>query len=287
MKNLLLIILIFAIGLTSCEEFNSDKDQDFLFKIGDDLEYSYADIRLYDSSTHILYFTTNHPEFENCNQCSFSFYVDGDIIYQGSFWPSFLCSLPSGVIVSTCPFFYPAYTLRFEYYGGDEPDSRNDSRIISVLKENGYLHSGISISINSMEIDGSQLNFSFTVTNMDESDLLILDINKMGPNLFHYFTNGLVIFDLNNTVVFTSNIEHQAPSPWNTWKIDWLSKLKSGQSEQFTIDDTLDAPLNPGNYNAFFEFPGLGFQVDINELFQDDARIWLGDVRVTEKLTIL
>jgi len=43
MKGYLLIVLIFAIGLTSCEEFNSDTDGDFLFKIGDDLEYSYND----------------------------------------------------------------------------------------------------------------------------------------------------------------------------------------------------------------------------------------------------
>ena len=131
------------------------------------------------------------------------------------------------------------------------------------------------------------LNFSFTVKNWDESDLLILDINKMGPNLFHYFTNGPVIYDPNNNLNVKISMEHQDPSPWNGWEISWLSRLKSGSSEQFTIHYTLDEPPNPGVYNVFFEFPGLSRQVELSELFQDGARIWLGDILVVNKLTIL
>jgi hypothetical protein len=279
MKGSLLIILIFVISLTSCDEFNSETEGDLLFKIRDDLEYSYDDIKLYDSSTHILYFRTNHPEFENCNQSSFSFYVGEDKIYQGSFWPSYLCSFPTGIFISTMPFFYPDYTLRIEYAGGNEPDSRNHPRIIHALKKHDLLHSGLSVAINSIEINGSQLDFSFTVTNRDQTDLLILDIDKMDPGLFHYFTNGLVIYNLNNTLVFKNTIEHQTPSHSNTWWIDWLSVLNSGKSKLFKILYPIDEAISPGNYHASFAFPGL-YHVGIDQLFQDNGRIWLGDVLV-------
>lgn len=284
-KNTLLFIIIFAISLTSCDEFNSGTDGDFLFKIGDDLEYSHDDIKLYDSSTHILYFRTNHPEFENCNQSSFSFYVGKDKIYQGSFWPSYLCSFPTGAFISTMPFFYPDYALRIEYAGGNEPDSRNHPRIINALKKHNLLHSGVSAVINSIEIDGSQLDFSFTVTNRDQTDLLILDIDKMGPGLFHYFTNGLVIYDSDYNNIFSSTIEYQSPSHSNTWRIDWLSVLNSGKSKQFKILYPIDEAISPGNYCASFAFPGL-YYVGIDQLFKDNARIWLGNVRAGKEITI-
>jgi len=285
-KITLLIILIFAISLTSCDEFNSGTDGDFLFKIGDDLEYSHDDIKLYDSSTHILYFRTNHPEFDEIEKSSFSLYADGDKIYQGSFWPPYLCSLPPGVFISN--FFYPDYVLRFEYYGngGVEPDLRNDPRIINALKRHDLLHSGLSVAIDSIEINGSQLDFSFTVTNHDQTDLLILDIDKTGPGLFHYFTNGLIIYDSNYNNIFSSNIEYQTPSQNDAWEMDWLSILKSGKSEQFRIIYPIDETVSPGIYTAHFRFPGLSHQVDINELFQDGSRIWLGDLSLTKEITI-
>lgn len=284
MKNFLPCILIFALGLTSCEEQNSDTEQDFLLKIGDDLKFSYNDVKFYDSSTYMLYFKTNHPELKNHEKLSFSFYVGGEKIYQGSYWPPYMCSLPTGVFVY--PFFYPDYVMKFEHSGIDEPDPRNDPRIINAFKKHNLLHSGISVEINSIKIDGSLLIFSFTVKNQDESDLLILDINKMGPNLFHYFTNGLVIYNLNYTSDVKISIEHQAPAVRNSWEISWLSKLKSGSSEQFMIHYTLDELPNQGEYNVFFVFPGLSHQVELVELFQDGSRIWLGDVRVDTKFII-
>ncbi|MCJ7713644.1 hypothetical protein MUO66_04215, partial [Candidatus Bathyarchaeota archaeon] len=143
-----------------------------------------------------------------------------------------------------------------------------------------------SLIIDNIEINGTQLTFKFTVTNHDRSDLLIIDLDKTGPNLFHYFTNGLRIRDSVYNEVFSSNIEHLTPSPWNGWEIDWLSHLKSGKSRQFTINYLISSPLNPGEYDAIFEFPGLAFQVSKDQLYQGNSRIWLGDVQITRKLTI-
>jgi hypothetical protein len=52
----------------------------------------------------------------------------------------------------------------------------------------------------------------------------------------------------------------------------------------FTIHDTIDTPLNPGEYWANFRFPGLAYQVSKDQLYQGDARIWLGDVQVSKRI---
>ena len=289
MKESLLTGVAIILTLSSCESnlFNNT-DDGYLFKADNGLEYKYSDFELYDSSTHILYFKTDHPEFNTEKSSTFSVLADGEKIYKGVFWPSYFSSLPHGPYISSFPSFYPEYALRIEFISiDDQPeDTRNDPRIISALKEHGLLHSGLSVSINSISLKGTQLNFNFTVTNKDETDLLILDPEKTGPNLFHYFTNGLFIRTLTYEEVFSSSVQVEIPSPWDSWKPGWLSELKSGEFRQFYINYTIGSSIDPGVYLASFEFPGLAFQVARDQLWQGNNRIWLGDVRVTRKITL-
>jgi len=44
--------------------------------------------------------------------------------------------------------------------------------------------------------------------------------------------------------------------------------------------------LQPGEYKASFEYPGLSYQVGLDELFQDGARVWLGEIGINEIITI-
>jgi hypothetical protein len=290
MNKSLLTGAAIILTLSSCESslFNNT-DDGFLFKADNGPEYKYGDIELYDSSTHILYFKTSHPFFNTEKSATFSVLADGEEIYRGVFWPPYSSSLPYGAFIgSYLTSFYPEYVLRIGFIAIDnEPeDKRNDPRIISALKEHNLLHSGLSASINSISIKGTQLNFNFTVTNKDKTDLLILDPEKTGPDLFHYFTNGLTIRTLTYEDVFSSSLQAEVPSPWNSWKPGWLSEIKSGGSRQFSINYTVRSSINPGVYLASFEFPGLAFQVTRDQLWQGKNRIWLGDVRVTKKITL-
>lgn len=288
MKMSLLIGTVIILTLTSCESLFNNSNNEFLFKADNGLEYKYSDFELYDSSTHILYFKTNHPEFKTEKSSTFSLLADGEEIYKGVFWPPYSSSLPLGPYISSFFSFYPDYTFRIEHMTIDNKpdDPRNDPRIISALKEHNLLHSGLSVIINSISKSGSQLTFKFAVTNQDATDLLILDLEKTGPNLFHYFTNGLSIRKLTYEEVFSSNIQPLTPSPWDSWTTDWLSVLKSGDSRQFTINYTITSPLNSGEYNALFEFPGLAHQVTKDQLYQNNKRVWLGDIQVTKKITV-
>lgn len=169
MNKSFLIVSTIILSLTSCERINSDNYSDPILKIGDNLQYSYNDFELYDSSTHILYFKSNHSEIADSKQSSFAFYSDTFKIYQGSFWPGFLSSFPADPYISSFPFFYQNYALRINFMFIDQgkADPRNDDRLISAFKNRDLLHSGLSGEIKNIVKNGSQLTFSFVVTNRD------------------------------------------------------------------------------------------------------------------------
>jgi hypothetical protein len=284
MKNLLVLLAFYLLISTACEK----TDLDVFFKLGTGQEYSSRDIELYDTSTHILYFKKNQDYLENMYENSFSFLNNGEIIYHGSFHPGYSSSTPNGPFIWSPPM-YGTFALKIDNWSHpDKPDVRKDPTMINILNQNNLLHSGLQISASSINIQGSQLSFKFTVTNQDQTDLMIIDPNKTGPNLFHYFTNGLYIRDLSHNEVFSSNIQHQAPDPWNSWKIEWLSELKSGESSEFTIIYTIENPIASGEYETSFEFPGLGIggQISKDQLYQGNSRIWLGKISTKKSLAI-
>ena len=284
MKNLLVPLAFSLLVLTSCEK----TDNGVFFKLGSGQEYRFRDIDLYDTSSHILYFKKNQDFLEKMYENTFAFLYNGEIIYQGSFHPGYSSSMPFGPFIMSPPM-YGTYALKIDNWPSpNKPDVRKDPTLINILNQNNLLHSGLTISESSINIQGSQLTFKFTITNQDRTDLMIIDPNKTGLNLFHYFTNGLYIKDLSNKEVFSSNIQHQKPDPWDSWKIEWLSELKSGNSKEFTIIYAIENPLASGEYETSFEFPGLGVggQVSRDQLYQGTSRIWLGRISTNKSLTI-
>lgn len=281
MKKYLTIGIVSLLILFSCEK----EYKEIFLRLGNGKEFRFSDIALYDTSVNIIYFREGYEGFTKTNSESFTFLDNGYLIYSGTFWPGYSSSIPSGPFIYS-PSMMQDYALEIVNWYNTGTDVRKSPRMISVLKEHGLLHSGLAISQSSIDIAGTQLTFRFTVTNMDESDLLIIDINKTGPELFHYFTNGLYIRNSDNQEMFSSNIQHHTPDPWNSWKIDWLSELKSGASKEFTISYTLSNSIPAGEYKASFEFPGLSYQVKIDELHQGTGRIFLGDLSFRRKFTI-
>jgi hypothetical protein len=281
MKKYLFVVIPFLLILLSCEK----TDSEVFFKLGSGKEFKFSDIELYDTSANVLYFKDGHDEFRKFDYDTFTFLNRGDEIYSGSFWPGYSSSTPSGPFI-WAPSMMGNFALQIDNWYNDGPDERKDPEMISVLKKHGLFHSGLAISESSIAIAGNQLTFRFTITNTDESDLLIFDMNKTGPELFHYFTNGLYIRDKDYNEVFSSNIQHQKPEPWDSWNIDWLSQLKSGASKEFTINYTITSPIPAGEYAASFEFPGLSHQVTLEQLHQGTDRIWLGDISLKKRIIV-
>ncbi|MDP4224329.1 MAG: hypothetical protein Q8868_13565 [Bacteroidota bacterium] len=285
MKKVALAGMVVISVVTACEKPVEQSDHEVFFKIGEYHAFRFDDISLYDSSTHILYFREAQNLFGEFLQERFTFLDSGDTIYSGTFNPGYSSSLPVGPFIPS-PSMYGDHALRIELWFGNMPDERNSPRLIEILKNHDLLHSGLSGEVDLVEVNTSALSFGFTITNHDLTDLLIIDINKTGPELFHYFTNGLYLRDPDHNEVFSSTIQHQTPEPWNSWKPEWLSVLKSGESKSFTITYPLETSLSPGEYRLLFEFPGLAYQVSKDELFQGNERIWLGDITLRKIITI-
>jgi hypothetical protein len=278
MKKCLFTGIIFLLILISCKK----TDNELFFRASGGLEYKFSDIELYDTSTHMLYFKNEHDELKNIEAGFFTFFDMGDPIYTGSIWSGVSSLGPVSPFImspSMCD-----YALKIENWSSDKPDIRKDPRMISVLNQHNLLHSGLSFSSSTLEISGNQLVFKFTIKNEDQSDLMIIDPEKTGLNLFHYFTNGLYIYDLAHNEIFSSTIQPQIPDPWNSWSIDWLSELRSGESKDFTITYTTNNSITPGEYYTTFEFPGISVKKD--QLYQGTRRIWLGGIVVNKNRII-
>ena len=292
-----MILFSILLFITGCEKdqvnsgfgrnYRDTVSPDVLF-IGNGNEFRFDDIELYDSSTHILYFKKEYKEFTAISeilQGAFSFLDKGITIYSGSFVPGYANSIPAGPFIQT-PSMYGNYALRIDLWLNNQTDVRNCPRLIKILKDHSLLHSGLSGSVDYVDVSSNQISFGFTVVNNDPTDLLILDVNKTGPNLFHYFTNGLCLWDQNQNQVFSSTIDYQQPDPWNSWKTEWLTLLKSGEQMSFAINYPIASPISSGEYYMSFEFPGLAYQVLKNDLFQGNSRIWLGDITLKGKVSI-
>jgi len=303
MKKLFLVAIAVILCLTYCTKNESGPDQDIIakdtlsdsknnvdpdiiLKIGENLSYKYSDIEMYDSSAHILYFKTNHSEFDDFDYsciAPFILYVDGDTIYKGDLWPTSYGLKPTGAYIQTCPLKLQNYALLLKKKKKDESDLRNVICIINALENLNLLHSGLMIVTDSLKIKSTQVDFTFTITNKDQSPLLILDPDKMGINLFHYFTNGLS-FQLSPEYPFiTVGVPHESPS--TAWDVNWMTKLDPGSSKTFTFNYPLTTPFDPGEYTVHFDFPGL-LNIGQDHLIQDNVRIWLGEVTSTQNIII-
>jgi hypothetical protein len=106
------------------------------------------------------------------------------------------------------------------------------------------------------------MSFTLTVTNNDESVLLILDPAKTGQG------------------------PHTAPQPFNSWSTSWLTGIQPGESMSFTFNYTLTTVPAPGEYRVVFLFPGLSYQISSDDLYQGSSRIWLGHVMFSQVMSI-
>lgn len=295
MKNIL--TLIASLGfLVACEKGGNPDGgnpgggnipSSVILRIGDNITYDYDEIHLYDSSSHVLIFKEIHPEFDKLKDVTFEACAEGDTIYQGHFWPAYLSSMPIGAYISNNPLFLQNYALKIDFRSSDNnKDLRNDPRFIKSLQNRDLLHSGLAVKISKIESNGSLISFTFTITNMDNVNLLILDPDLVGVNVFHYFTNGLSIKNLSNGATTHATIPPKAPVPLNGFLPTWLSSLSPATTKSYTFLYSLSTALSPGEYSVSFLYPGLTSQVDIANLYQKGTRIWLGNVTVTGKMTI-
>ena len=298
MKTTFAVVFFVAILFTACEynkiEFNGELPDGFCIVANEKVILNHNDIEYYDYSTHLIYIKENKSFIDDIESIgAFTVYADRIQIYKGQTVPGYSSFLPSGPIISTHPSLYGDYIIpiemiqRIDSLGNFLPDPREDERVVTALKKYNQFRAGLSCEIKSVQYFGSSnVKVDLILKNNDSLNYYYLDPNKMGINLFHYFTNGLFIKDFKNHKNYTHIITAVSPEPWNSWKKEWLSIINRNESKTITITyDSFEAVV-PGQYKATFEYPGLCYQVEKKDLLQDNGQIWLGSLTMIKDITI-
>ena len=298
MKATFAIVLFVAILFTACEynkiEFNGELPDGFCIVANEKVILNHNDIEYYDYSTHLIYIKENKSFIDDIESIGdFTVYADRIQIYKGQTVPGYSSFLPSGPIIPIHPSLYGDYIIpigmiqRIDSLGNFLPDPREDKRVVAALKKYNQFRAGLSCEIKSVQYLGSNnVKVDLILKNNGSLNYYYLDPNKMGINLFHFFTNGLFIKDFKNHKNYTHTITAVPPVPWTSWEKDWLSIINRNESKMITITyDSFEA-VAPGQYKATFEYPGLCYQVEKKDLLQDNGQIWLGSLTMIKEITI-
>jgi hypothetical protein len=286
-----IVFSLFIFLFVSCEK---QTPETFQIVVGDKVWITENDIEFYDFSSQLIYlkkddlFTSNPVEFFRVFKGPFEVQLDEQIIYEGNFHASYSSTRPFGAYISI-PQFYSRDIIHLDYIDTNTTnqfDPRNDEHIISTMKKLGLYRGGISCAIDEITINNnnpnfntSEIQFTFTIENRDQTALYILDPDLIGNPLFHYYTNGLLLLNKDRKRYYSYTGEHTSPESWDDWEPEWLYVLKKGKRISRTLSLQNYEYIPPGKYICTFDFPGLIYQISREERMQTGGRIWMGSIR--------
>lgn len=260
------------------------------------------DISMYDFSTHFIYLKNDKESlFKDMVDDSYVFndfllkpfilVANYERIYLGCFISalcSFGCTGPH--INDIEQLFYPTDIIPIrnsDVEGWD--DARNDPRIRSALSELNLFHPGLTVTLNDINIiensDIAAIDYTFTILNNDQDNLLIPDPDLMGSELFHYYTNGIDFWSSNNDYYYSQYKEVIAPNPHDSWDPSWFSELKTNKSIQRTVYLKGYPKMPAGIYRGYFKYSGP-YKIKRTERINQNCRYWLGDIK-SNTITII
>ncbi|MDF1576671.1 MAG: hypothetical protein P1P86_15910 [Bacteroidales bacterium] len=255
---------------------------------------NHYDIDYYDYSAHLIYLKEPLDfEKEFTVPGTASVYADSTRIYDLSLFSAVASYIVYGPLILVPQIFYPDFVIALDKMWTSQEltegaaDEREDPRIAEALEKYGQFRQRLVCEIRSLTYTSPEdVEVRLELSNPDEESYYYLDPGKMGMGLFHYFTNGLTVWDPASSRYIDSETEPVQPDPWNSFDMEWMSLLEGGSSVSLTIDYGQYGELQPGSYDAFFTFPGLHHQVDRGDLDQQDGRIWLGDIEMSGALVV-
>ena len=305
MKNLIFTPLFLALWLLSgCEkdgamdDLYADSqirpDDGFYLVSGSHVVLDRRGFDYYDFGAHLIYLKSHL----NCSEVlqkgvELGVYAAGKRIYTAAIVPGYSSYMPPGPIVWTEPTFYGENILAidlmnsFEVQTGKMADPREDPRIAGVLKKYGQFREGLEAEITSVWYGApDELRLNLVLHNRDEVNYYYLDPEKMGMPLYHYFTNGVILWDTEEHQSYSHHVKYKEPYPSDGWDMEWMSLLEGGESVHISLDYSNFESVPPGNYRVSFEFPGLHSQVERDQLSQRHGQIWLGKLRLGSDLQV-
>jgi len=166
---------------------------------------------------------------------------------------------------------------------------QNNPNVKEALIDAGLYHGGLSVTFDTTDAntlrmiengDTSTISYKFTITNHDKDNLYIIDPDKTGSDLFHWFTNGITFQNIATKKIYEPRWrKHVSPDSYDYWSPDWFIKLKSGNSIQRTVILKGYTHFPTGEYLFQFNYNSqvLGMKKEVREI--EDGRYWLGPTR--------
>jgi len=248
------------------------------------------DVQFYDFSSHCIYLKADKSQFFATDTGGhfvfdpvlidkpFVVVANGEKCYLGSLHSGLLSTLPPGPYVDELDVgFYPEDVLHISRFWGSETDVRGDSRIKDALISVGIYRGGIALDLENVNVlennDTSTIEYTFRTANIDRDNLCVIDPNKMGTELFHYFTNGVVL--QGNNRLYQSEYK-KVTTPATSWDPAWFVEIPAGSFIERTVKLKGYPRMLPGVYRCKLTFDGP--KVRKGDRYLSGGRIWLGDV---------
>lgn len=248
---------------------------------------SSSDVDFYDYSSHCIYLKKDKIEFftEEANiqmkDQPFIILANNIRCYVGSFHSGASSLAPTQPYIDEMSIhFFPSDILHISKAWGNEIDIRINENLEYDLKTKNKLHNGLSLSIKNVDVisnsDTAIVLYSYTITNNDKDNLYVLDPNKMGSDLFHYFTNG-VSFWSSNRYIYSEYKKVEQPDPYDSWKPEWFVKIEGGSTIERTVFLKGYPQIPSGTYKCTLDFSNPS-KIEKSARKLPDGRYWLGDI---------
>jgi hypothetical protein len=250
------------------------------------------DIEFYDWSSHCIYLKKDKSNiFPNAYSASpfpdswrnrpFIVAVKGRNCYAGQMFMTYASySLLCPGIWDFEVKYYPTDIIHINSMVGFTTDKRDNEEVKNKLLELKLLHNGLSLNIDSLWIqnnDTALVRYKLTIINNDSDNLYVLDPDKMGTELFHYYTNGPVFYNTLTKQTYNSIFkEVKTPNPYNSYDPSWFTKIESGKALTRTIILKGYQHLPAGQYFCEMTFANPVY-IKKQDRWLNDGRYWMGD----------
>lgn len=175
----------------------------------------------------------------------------------------------------------PKDVLHLTRHRASSEDVRADVRVSEALIRANLFRGGLRLELNSVTVlqnaEVSTVQYRLTLHNDDRDVLYVCDPDRMGSELFHYYTNGVVFGRENQPSIWSQHKTVTPPSPHDSWQPSWFTRIESGQSLQRAVTLRGYPSIPKGRYSCQLTYSGPQ-KVERSQRNLSDGRYWIGEI---------
>lgn len=263
--------------------------------------FSADDIEFYDFSSHCIYLKTDKRDFFDCyDEGRFDPFMDKPFVVVASGIRCYIGSIQnsSGLLIPFPPgpfmdemdvWFYPRDVLHISRARFTEEDIRSKDHIREALSVLHLYHCGLDLRLDAVSVienaDTSTVQYTYTISNHDHDNLLVLDPYLMGSARFHLSMSGVVFWCKDTSTLWSEYREPIQLDPFENWEAEWFTTIRAGESLQRTVQLRGYPRIPAGSYDCSFKFSNP-IKIEKEDRYSFSARYWLGGI-TSKKIVIV